>query len=84
LGIYKNIKSAIKISFSDILYPPVLSFKHMPQIPPGIYTNNQAASDFQEYLRRVMCVMAIYMIKNLPYIGIIVNESLDIAPTKNF
>lgn len=48
----------------------------------GIYTNNQAASVMQGYLAEVLMEMAVVRIKSSPYIGVMVDESLDIATTK--
>ena len=48
----------------------------------GIYTNNRAAAVMQGYLAEVLMEMAVVRIKNSPYIGVMVDESLDIATTK--
>ncbi|XP_053406543.1 uncharacterized protein C17orf113-like [Mercenaria mercenaria] len=48
----------------------------------GIYTNHQTPAKLQGYLANVLQEMAIVRIHNSPFIGIMVDESLDIATTK--
>lgn len=48
----------------------------------GILTNHQAASTFQEYAANVLRSHALVRIKNSPFIGIMLDESLDIAVNK--
>ncbi|XP_006813844.1 uncharacterized protein C17orf113-like [Saccoglossus kowalevskii] len=48
----------------------------------GIYTNHQAPATMQEYMAKVLKEMAIVRIKDSPFLGIMVDESLDIATNK--
>ena len=48
----------------------------------GIYTNNQAASSFQKYIANVLVDTVVVRLKNSPFIGIMLDESLDIAVNK--
>ena len=48
----------------------------------GILTNHQEPALMQGYLAEVLMEMAAVRIRNSPYIGIMVDESLDIATTK--
>ena len=50
--------------------------------PAGIFTYHQTASKMQGYLAEVITEMALVRIHNSPYIGIMVDESLDITTTK--
>ena len=48
----------------------------------GILTNHQEPALMQGYLAEVLMEMAAVRIKNSPYIGIMVDETLDLATTK--
>ena len=50
----------------------------------GIYTNHQAPALMQKYMASVLKDTAIVRIRDSPYIGIMVDESLDIATNKSW
>ena len=48
----------------------------------GIYTNHQAPATFQKYIAEVLKESALVRIRDSPFIGIMTDESLDIATNK--
>ena len=48
----------------------------------GIYTNHQAPASMQKYVANVLKDTALVRIRDSPYLGIMVDESLDIATNK--
>ncbi|XP_069107881.1 uncharacterized protein C17orf113-like [Argopecten irradians] len=48
----------------------------------GIYTNHQAPADMQKALADVLREMTIVRVKESPFVGIMVDESMDIATDK--
>ena len=48
----------------------------------GIYTNHQAPATFQKYIADVLKETALVRIRDSPFIGIMTDESLDIATNK--
>ncbi|XP_060599728.1 uncharacterized protein C17orf113-like [Ruditapes philippinarum] len=76
----------LQISNAHIFYNSSVKETTDPDLgnrkPSGILRNHQAVMHMQQYLADVLQEMALIRIKNSPYIGIMVDESLDITTTK--